>query len=748
MADYELSLLVGAKDTASAVIDKVSNKLDGFGKLAAGVTGVAAGVAAAVGTVAIGIGALAFDTAQDIQSSGRLIQRSLGDSADAAIDYEAVMTSAFGANLGDSLEDLAGTIIEVEQNTERLGGVSESVLSGMVQDAELVQRTFGTDTGASISAATALMGNFGLTGAEAFDFIAKGQQRGLDSAGDLIDTIEEYSPQFKSAGADAGEFFSLLETGIGSGTFLGTDRVADAFGEFRKRILDDSKLTKESLDSLGFNSEQFVGDIASGAVSATDAFEMVTGALGETDDLVAQNVAGVGLLGTQFEDLGVDAIRNIDLTTTSLEDMAGATDSLAGGVKTMGEVGQFAWKQIALAVKTFGDAILDVVNENLPELQQTIITVAAGIKQIADSLGDSFTLGFDDNGLLGGIQATIEGLTGFDASPLEIPLVWGGVPSLLDLVLPKPDPILVPISFGPSDDISGPALDLGVQTEQLTRFQNLLNNLGVPDNVLSSVGNLQESWGELIAVVEPFLGDLSNFSLPEISFGDIAKDIDAVTAAVDWLKNGVQVVTSLVQGDFSGAWQAAADAIGNIGDFFNASFDFEQPQWISDLLGASFEWPPFPEFDFEWPTYPTFDFEWPTFPEFKWPTLPTFKWPSLPTFKWPSFPAFHWPAFHWPAFPAFRWPALPTLNLNILGNAAGTDFSPGGLRLVGERGPEVVQMPAGARVINASRTREMRNEMGGNNTPITIVINESSTPRETASAVQSVLSRARSKGIR
>lgn len=41
-------------------------------------------------------------------------------------------------------------------------------------------------------------------------------------------------------------------------------------------------------------------------------------------------------------------------------------------------------------------------------------------------------------------------------------------------------------------------------------------------------------------------------------------------------------------------------------------------------------------------------------------------------------------------------------------NAVGTSFSPGGLTLVGEEGPEFVEMPRGAKVYNAARTQMMR----------------------------------------
>ena len=44
--------------------------------------------------------------------------------------------------------------------------------------------------------------------------------------------------------------------------------------------------------------------------------------------------------------------------------------------------------------------------------------------------------------------------------------------------------------------------------------------------------------------------------------------------------------------------------------------------------------------------------------------------------------------------------------------AVGTNFAPGGMALVGERGPELVNLPRGSQVIPAGRTAQMMGGMG------------------------------------
>lgn len=51
--------------------------------------------------------------------------------------------------------------------------------------------------------------------------------------------------------------------------------------------------------------------------------------------------------------------------------------------------------------------------------------------------------------------------------------------------------------------------------------------------------------------------------------------------------------------------------------------------------------------------------------------------------------------------------------LDLPGFASGTDFAPGGLAIVGEQGPEIVNLPRGSQVLPADTTRRLR-EGGGN----------------------------------
>ena len=126
---------------------------------------------------------------------------------------------------------------------------------------------------------------------------------------------------------------------------------------------------------------------------------------------------------------------------------------------------------------------------------------------------------------------------------------------------------------------------------------------------------------------------------------------------------------------------------------------------------------------------------WPEFPDWKdW--LPWNDWNAwlawLPWnswndwLDWKSWNPF--PNFEWPKFPSFSWPAIPRPSWWGGGSpefqsgqfASGTLSAPGGLSLVGERGPELVNLPRGARVWSNSDTRSILAGAGGGGQTINV----------------------------
>jgi len=134
-------------------------------------------------------------------------------------------------------------------------------------------------------------------------------------------------------------------------------------------------------------------------------------------------------------------------------------------------------------------------------------------------------------------------------------------------------------------------------------------------------------------------------------------------------------------------------------------------------------------------------FTWPDLPKIEWPALPTWSWPALPTFAWPALPTFAWPAlptFSWPALPTWSLPAIPTppwlgalLNWRpslpgslggadstapVGNNASGTDNWKGGWAWVGERGPELLNLPKGSQILSNDESKKMIGQLADGTT--------------------------------
>lgn len=335
MGDVErtVEILFQGRDDTRSAITSIQNSLDSLettaNDIGGGLEDLGAPFQAAAESVAVlelailGIAAAGLTARENIESEANKMSDALGLPSEAAEEFEEVAKRVYSSGFGGDLEESfsAVTIAAQKFSEETAGGIEE-----IVTNANKINAVFGADVSESLAAANTLMSNFGLTSKEAFDFIVAGYQEGITGRGDFLESINEYSTQFSNAGADAAEFFSVLQTGYQEG-LLGTDKAADAFKEFRVRIQDGSKTTQEALEQIGLG-DNFVDSITNGEITATEAFNTVIQKLNETDDSTVVMQAGVGLIGTQFEDLGTTAALALSTTETSLDDLAGKIDSI------------------------------------------------------------------------------------------------------------------------------------------------------------------------------------------------------------------------------------------------------------------------------------------------------------------------------------------------------------------------------------------------------------------------------------
>jgi phage-related minor tail protein len=384
-----LSIVLKAIDDASGVFADVADSADDMGDGISGAGKVAAvalgGIATAALSAAVALGGVALKAAMDFSGAQNDVQAKLGLSTDAAAEFGDMVKNVYKDNFGGSVQDVSDALVVV---TQQLGNLPtdqlNNSLDGITENAFRIKDVFGVDVKDSVSTVRTLMEQFGLTSEQAFNFVTSGFQQGLDRSGDFLDTINEYSTQFANGGADAGQFFSLLESGLQGGT-LGTDKAADAFKEFRVRIQDGSATTAAGLAQLGINSTDLFNKMKNGNVTAAEAFQLVLDKIRATQDTNVQMQAGVALLGTQFEDLGQTGALNLSLVGVSIDDLAGRTSALDVKYQNLGAVIEGAWRGIQVALVPLGDMILAIANHLAVELPAAAAQAQALIGQFVEA---------------------------------------------------------------------------------------------------------------------------------------------------------------------------------------------------------------------------------------------------------------------------------------------------------------------------------------------------------------------------
>jgi phage-related minor tail protein len=377
-----IEIIFAGVDNVSGTLKTIGGNAEAFGDSIGDIGAPfadAAGYVAALNTAIAGIAIAGIKMSSDIETASLKMQASLGLPVEEVERFEKIAKEVYTTGYAD---DLASAFEAVTLAQKKFGDDASVDIGKVTEQALKLQEVFGVEYEQSLSAISTLTKNFGIDSETAFGFVAKGFQDGLDGSGDFLESIGEYSVQFANGGADAGQFFSVLETGFQEG-WLGVDKAADAFGEFRKRILDDSKTTKDALSLIGLDNATLTANIDSGKTTIIEAFNLVIKKLNETDKESIKMQAGVGLLGTQFEELGTKAALSISTATTSIKDFVKATETVK--IEDFSKRIESAWRTVAIS---FGDlTIWDTAKKRIASLFADIAEDIPGAFEGADFSG-------------------------------------------------------------------------------------------------------------------------------------------------------------------------------------------------------------------------------------------------------------------------------------------------------------------------------------------------------------------------
>lgn len=459
----------GVKEAKTAFKDLVdsnksmSDKLMGSSKL---FTSVGSSLTKSLTLPIIGLGTASVVAASDFEGAFKKLISSTGAAGKEVEKFEKVLRNVYKAGYGESYEDVADAIALISQ---QLKGLSDEELQEVTESALLLRDTFDYDVSESVRSIDTLMSNFGLTSQQAFDYIVYGAQNGLDYSNELLDTINEYSPQFKMLGLSAQDMFNIFTSGAAAGAW-NLDKIGDAVKELGIRVKENSDESRNALFDLGLNVDTITSSFAAGGNKASEAFESIIRGLRTIEDPLEQNRIGVQLFGTMWEDLGPQVITQLDAIKDSANGVNGSMDELKQQKlddfnmqleqtkRQAQDVGVEIGLQLMPYVQSFLQLIQDLVgwfanlDDGTKSFIETIVLVAAVVGPVLLVLGK---LAMAITAISGALTAL--GISG----SISLPIILAVVAALAILFA-----LIIAIKSG-SKDVKNPVDDIKDQYPQI-----------------------------------------------------------------------------------------------------------------------------------------------------------------------------------------------------------------------------------------------------------------------------------------
>ncbi|MER2190620.1 MAG: phage tail tape measure protein [Solibacillus sp.] len=345
-------------DTAEEVEKDLSGLTDGL-KNAAN--------AASANVVAIGIGA--GITAAQTDEAFTKLQGQLGMTANEAENLMTVAKDVWNRGFGEELVDVTTNLSAIKQQFGELG---DEQLEGLLAAGYTLNELFEFELVESTRTASVMAKTFGIEGQTAMDLITVAAQRGANFNDELLDTLREYSPQFKALGYSAEEFTAILIEGSKLGIF-GLDKLGDTAKESFLRFGDGSKSSREALADLGLSFEQIEADIQGGGETANKAFTAVASAIALVEDPAEKSALAIALMGTPIEDLGPEFQSFFGTVNTDLGNFEGAAKQAGETLEeSFGKQSKAMFREMAMAFEPLGNIMLDLAQDWMPKVIEKV----------------------------------------------------------------------------------------------------------------------------------------------------------------------------------------------------------------------------------------------------------------------------------------------------------------------------------------------------------------------------------------
>lgn len=353
-----------------------------------------------------------FNQANDIKAAGNIIQTRTGMQGQ---DLDMAKQSAknlYVDNISGSLGDAAKSLSSVYQMTGQTGDSLEQLTRAGL----LLEDTFGYSLADSLRTAGVLQEQFGVTGSQSLDLIVQATQAGLDKNGELLDTINKYSPQFENLGLGGADMFNMLVNGAQNGE-VSVSTLGEAVKEFSSKAVGGGKDAQEGFSALGLDAAKMTEAFGSGGDTAKQAFQHTIAALSSMEDPVKRNIAGMKLFGSAWGALGNEGIMalskldgSVELSTEHLEELNNVKYNDAASA-------------LSSLAKTVNMGLAGPIGNMVDNVTKAINSLTTGLKGNASEISGIF-------GVIGFVAGAV-GKVFAEVWPVIEPVLWGIIAALI-----------------------------------------------------------------------------------------------------------------------------------------------------------------------------------------------------------------------------------------------------------------------------------------------------------------------------
>lgn len=293
------------------------------------------------------------------------LQIELGLTEDKASDLQSkIMSFSDG---GYNIESISEAVKLLSQRFNMTDDDMEKVSQGMS-----ILNDYGYETNDMVRFISMAYDSWGMTANDALGMIIRGQQDGINIAGDLMDTFIEYTPILGQMGLSGQDAFNLMSSAMQT-TGMDSDKVADMMKELTLTITDGSTTSADALSSIGIDVSDLTSRIDSGKITMSDAFKEVSGAILGVKDETSRATAlqdifkGTVEYGNQSVLESWVGVKNETLNTSS------AIDEVATAYENSYQASQQdfsnSWSELS---QTLGSMLLPVLTAVMDSLTRVI----------------------------------------------------------------------------------------------------------------------------------------------------------------------------------------------------------------------------------------------------------------------------------------------------------------------------------------------------------------------------------------